>query len=222
MQNFDWLLPDPAANHELDWLTSDIIFHFDEPTPDFGTISTTGFHNVPMAGLTRVNAFNSTGTSPDAAFLPSPATTTISHDAPFSDAPSPPGAYVSIPSSLPPSLATDEGSPPPPQPVRFQSVPPPEDKNDKRRRNTAASARFRAKKKMREAELERGVTELRARSEVLERRVLEQDLEIRWLRAMVAQSRGKRTRDEDGVGARNVGARNALSLHQPSRSFSIV
>ncbi|KAJ3170489.1 hypothetical protein HK101_011335 [Irineochytrium annulatum] len=75
--------------------------------------------------------------------------------------------------------------------------------DDKRRRNTAASARFRAKKKMREAELERSAGELRVKTEQLERKVAEQEMEIRWLRQLVSErSSGKRLRDiyeENGI-----------------------
>ncbi|CAI2165982.1 14604_t:CDS:2 [Funneliformis geosporum] len=50
---------------------------------------------------------------------------------------------------------------------------------DKRRRNTAASARFRVKKKMREQALERTAREMTAKAETLEGRVRELEMEIK-------------------------------------------
>ncbi|OAD76794.1 basic-leucine zipper transcription factor, partial [Phycomyces blakesleeanus NRRL 1555(-)] len=57
--------------------------------------------------------------------------------------------------------------------------------DDKRRRNTAASARFRQKKKMREQALELTAKEMTAKTERLENRVKELEMEAKWLRALV-------------------------------------
>jgi chromosome condensin MukBEF ATPase and DNA-binding subunit MukB len=62
---------------------------------------------------------------------------------------------------------------------------------DKRRRNTLASARFRAKKKMREQALEKDHKEMTAKIDKLEVRIKELELENKWLRGLVVQ--GKRT-----------------------------
>ncbi|KAK3829225.1 MAG: hypothetical protein J3Q66DRAFT_270671, partial [Benniella sp.] len=56
---------------------------------------------------------------------------------------------------------------------------------DKRRRNTAASARFRQKKRLREQILEKTAKEMTAKSELLEGRVRELEMEIKWLRGLV-------------------------------------
>ncbi|TFK76787.1 hypothetical protein BDN72DRAFT_873335 [Pluteus cervinus] len=56
---------------------------------------------------------------------------------------------------------------------------------EKRRRNTAASARFRIKKKMRTTNLERSVSDLTGRAEELEREVADLRRENGWLKEIV-------------------------------------
>ncbi|CEP13638.1 hypothetical protein [Parasitella parasitica] len=58
---------------------------------------------------------------------------------------------------------------------------------DKRKRNTAASARFRMKKKLREQALEQTAKEMTLKAEALEKRVLELEKEAKWLRALVVE-----------------------------------
>ncbi|CAG8506099.1 4894_t:CDS:2 [Ambispora leptoticha] len=58
---------------------------------------------------------------------------------------------------------------------------------DKRRRNTAASARFRIKKKMREQALEHTAKEMTAKAEMLEGKVKELELEVKWLRSLIVE-----------------------------------
>jgi len=60
---------------------------------------------------------------------------------------------------------------------------------DKRRRNTLASARFRAKKKMREQALEKDHKEMSAKIEKMESRIKELELENKWLRGLVVQNK---------------------------------
>jgi chromosome condensin MukBEF ATPase and DNA-binding subunit MukB len=60
---------------------------------------------------------------------------------------------------------------------------------DKRRRNTLASARFRAKKKLREQALEKDHKEMSTKIERLENRIKELELENKWLRGLVVQSK---------------------------------
>ncbi|KAG0174364.1 hypothetical protein DFQ28_006653 [Apophysomyces sp. BC1034] len=59
--------------------------------------------------------------------------------------------------------------------------------DDKRRRNTAASARFRLKKKVREQQMEQTVREMTEKSERLEDRARELELEIKWLRSLLIE-----------------------------------
>lgn len=58
---------------------------------------------------------------------------------------------------------------------------------DKRKRNTAASARFRIKKKMREQSMEKTVREMTEKSTGLEDRVRELELEVKWLRGLLIE-----------------------------------
>jgi len=64
---------------------------------------------------------------------------------------------------------------------------------DKRRRNTAASARFRLKKKEREAELERSTKDMSRHCEDLQKKVSELETENRWLRELITE-RGRNRR----------------------------
>ena len=61
---------------------------------------------------------------------------------------------------------------------------------DKRRRNTAASARFRVKKKMREQTLEKTVKDTMDKNGVLESRVSQLELENRWLKNLITEKNG--------------------------------
>ncbi|KAI8919868.1 hypothetical protein DFJ77DRAFT_450326 [Powellomyces hirtus] len=63
---------------------------------------------------------------------------------------------------------------------------------DKRRRNTAASARFRLKKKQREQALEQTAKEMSDKAAQLERRVQEYEMELKWLRQLVTDRDGKK------------------------------
>jgi hypothetical protein len=58
---------------------------------------------------------------------------------------------------------------------------------DKRRRNTAASARFRIKKKQREQSLEKNVRAMTEKSTGLENRVRELELEIKFLKGLLIE-----------------------------------
>ncbi|KAF9885333.1 hypothetical protein FE257_013050 [Aspergillus nanangensis] len=62
---------------------------------------------------------------------------------------------------------------------------------DKRRRNTAASARFRVKKKMREQALETTVKETNDKNTALEARVTALELENQWLKNLITEKNGK-------------------------------
>ncbi|KAI9284508.1 hypothetical protein BC943DRAFT_64092 [Umbelopsis sp. AD052] len=65
--------------------------------------------------------------------------------------------------------------------------------DDKRRRNTAASARFRIKKKQREQALERTAKEMTEKSDRLESRVKELEMEIKWLRSLLLEKDSRQT-----------------------------
>lgn len=58
---------------------------------------------------------------------------------------------------------------------------------DKRKRNTAASARFRVKKKQKVQNMEKIVGEMTEKSEALQKRACELEQEIKWLRGLLIQ-----------------------------------
>jgi hypothetical protein len=58
---------------------------------------------------------------------------------------------------------------------------------DKRRRNTAASARFRVKKKQREQALEQTANEMSDKCTQLEERIGELEMENKWLRNLITE-----------------------------------
>lgn len=64
---------------------------------------------------------------------------------------------------------------------------------DKRRRNTAASARFRVKKKQREAALEKSAKEMSEKVSILETRVQQLETENAWLKGLITEKNGGRT-----------------------------
>lgn len=66
---------------------------------------------------------------------------------------------------------------------------------DKRRRNTAASARFRIKKKQREQALEQTAKEMTEKADRLEGRVKELELEIKWLRSILIEKESRTSDD---------------------------
>lgn len=58
---------------------------------------------------------------------------------------------------------------------------------DKRRRNTAASARFRVKKKQREQALERSAKEMSDKVAALEGRINQLETENKWLKNLITE-----------------------------------
>lgn len=62
---------------------------------------------------------------------------------------------------------------------------------DKRRRNTAASARFRVKKKVREQTLEKTVKDTTDKNAALEARVTALELENQWLKNLITEKNGR-------------------------------
>ncbi|KAL8767048.1 MAG: hypothetical protein Q9209_006342 [Squamulea sp. 1 TL-2023] len=62
---------------------------------------------------------------------------------------------------------------------------------DKRRRNTAASARFRVKKKQREQALEKTAKELNNKTATLEQKIGQLQTENEWLKNLITEKKGK-------------------------------
>ncbi|KAF2199694.1 hypothetical protein GQ43DRAFT_106434 [Delitschia confertaspora ATCC 74209] len=66
---------------------------------------------------------------------------------------------------------------------------------DKRRRNTAASARFRVKKKQREQALEKTAKEMSDKVQILESRITQLEMENNWLKGLITEKNEKSTPD---------------------------
>ncbi|PGH20827.1 hypothetical protein AJ80_03454 [Polytolypa hystricis UAMH7299] len=98
---------------------------------------------------------------------------------------------------------------------------------DKRRRNTAASARFRIKKKEREKNMERTVKDVTAKNATLEARITQLEMENRWLKNLITEKNGSMVSDSDLPGMfkkfqESAAASPDQQPHQPSqqtRSF---
>ena len=71
---------------------------------------------------------------------------------------------------------------------------------DKRRRNTAASARFRVKKKQREQALEKSAKDMSDKMQALEGRINQLETENKWLKNLITE-RGERKTDGEDVAA---------------------
>lgn len=80
---------------------------------------------------------------------------------------------------------------------------------DKRRRNTAASARFRIKKKLKEQEMEKNISMLKENSRKLEQKIQHLEMENRLLKNLVVERGAKRDSDE----LANLRKRAKLSLN---------
>ncbi|KAI8821389.1 uncharacterized protein EV422DRAFT_40550 [Fimicolochytrium jonesii] len=101
-----------------------------------------------------------------------------------------------------------------------------ESEQEKRRRNTAASARFRAKRKIRDQTLEKTAREMTDKAQLLERRLRECEMEVKWLRQLVTQqddpSAGKkRLRDlyeENGLVFYEGTTATGCGIEAPSQS----
>lgn len=70
-------------------------------------------------------------------------------------------------------------------------------KEDRRRRNTAASARFRVKKKEREKGMEKKYNDVMTRNEKLEARLTHLETENVWLRNLITEKSGLSLADKD-------------------------
>lgn len=91
---------------------------------------------------------------------------------------------------------------------------------DKRRRNTAASARFRVKKKMREQALEKSLKETNDKNDALEARVSQLELENHWLRGLIMEKNGTQERDEQSEKAISDMFKNYLASQNTDSSTS--
>lgn len=83
---------------------------------------------------------------------------------------------------------------------------------DKRRRNTAASARFRVKKKQREQALEKTAKEMSEKVNMLEVRIQQLETENAWLKGLITEKNGGQTSRSELVAR--------LSKHEEATSSS--
>jgi hypothetical protein len=75
----------------------------------------------------------------------------------------------------------------PSRPLSFEEASRLAAEEDKRRRNTAASARFRIKKKQREQALEKSAKEMTEKVTVLESRIQQLETENKWLKNLIME-----------------------------------
>ncbi|ODQ54758.1 hypothetical protein SAICODRAFT_69941 [Saitoella complicata NRRL Y-17804] len=113
--------------------------------------------------------------------------------------PSAPGAPVHLPYSTAPTPSHSDSYSPTPSSLKRKPTSDPLDEDlhpsssrtaveeDKRRRNTAASARFRLKKKEREQALEKTAKDMTDKVVVLEQRMRELEQENKWLKSLLIE-----------------------------------
>jgi len=84
---------------------------------------------------------------------------------------------------------------------------------DKRRRNTAASARFRVKKKQREQALEKSAKEMSDKVAALESRINQLETENKWLKNLVMEKNNKEGEGKEDLAAlwKKFSQENAVS-----------
>ncbi|EAW10116.1 putative bZIP transcription factor (MetR) [Aspergillus clavatus NRRL 1] len=174
------------------------------PDLEFLNLLGDGFGNMPDFSAPNLNSANSQPPSIATPQFPEvPSVSTGIASAPYNVKPSPAQSTSSATSpSIPASSPIAAAAP--------ASVAPPKRKNtqktaaisveeaarvaaeeDKRRRNTAASARFRVKKKLREQALEKTVKETNEKNAALEARVTALELENQWLKNLITEKNGK-------------------------------
>ena len=85
----------------------------------------------------------------------------------------------------------------PNRPLSFEEASRLAAEEDKRRRNTAASARFRIKKKQREQALEKSAKEMNEKVAALENRIQQLETENKWLKNLIMEKNEKAEKGED-------------------------
>ncbi|KAJ3099068.1 hypothetical protein HDU97_003501 [Phlyctochytrium planicorne] len=208
MWNFDWLLPVETDSSAADeWLNADAVFQFDGVEDDLRMpIASTTASSSPAATInTPSSTILSASSSPASAqgLIHSPLQSDPSSSTPasISDLPVFPqlslsqfNALSAIPALSHLDFKQDIPSTPAPSADPYTTKTGEKAVvDDKRRRNTAASARFRAKKKLREMALENTAKEMMAKAEMLERRLSEYEMEIKWLRQVVTEQFPRKT-----------------------------
>lgn len=88
---------------------------------------------------------------------------------------------------------------------------------DKRRRNTAASARFRVKKKQREAALEKSAKELNDKMSALESKITQLETENQWLKKLLLEkNEGASAKDDIPKSANGTRTKDEITVKEVS------
>lgn len=204
---------DLNLEQELALFTNTDFTEFDSigPMPDDGLNFDVGDNTNSAENGTKVQGLLTNPTSPSTAALqsgdsyytnyphriqPAPSLATYSESASFS----PPVGSSPISPDPPHSAAlkrkVDVIASASPQPILLDQQSRLAAEEDKRRRNTAASARFRVKKKQREQALERTVKEVNDKNTALEAKIKQLQMENIWLKDLVTEKNGKQTKEE--------------------------
>jgi hypothetical protein len=175
------------------------------PDMEFLDLLRDGFGNMPDFSAANLNSINSQFPAQDTQFSTIPSIPSGLSNAPFnanptpsqssSSAASPAGPATSPIAAQAPSATTAAGpkrkNTQKPAPMSVEEAARIAAEEDKRRRNTAASARFRVKKKLREQALEKTVKETTEKNAALEARVTALELENQWLKNLITEKNGK-------------------------------
>jgi Basic region leucine zipper len=201
---------DINLDEELAMFTNTDFTHFDIPSiPDAGTANfdlddnPTANDNIKyeelLAGTTPPSVLIGTSAAEPVPLFPN-------YNTPIQPAP-PANAFTVNPQRRPSSVTPSAASPQtqPAKKRKADAVSPAVSteeqsrlaaEEDKRRRNTAASARFRVKKKQREATLERTVKEVNDKNAQLQAKVSQLEMENKWLKDLIVEKNGNQSKEE--------------------------
>jgi hypothetical protein len=204
---------DINIDDDLAMFTNTDFTHFDLPSmPDAGATNFDLDDNATPADNIKYEDLLAGTTSPSM-LLDSSADITPSEPVPFYPnyntpiQPAPPANGFQV-NPQPPSSVASSTTSPQTQPSKRRKTDAPSPavsaeehsrlaaEEDKRRRNTAASARFRVKKKQREAALERTVKEVNDKNAQLQAKVNQLEMENKWLKNLIVEKNGNQSKEE--------------------------
>lgn len=185
------------TNLDVPGLPEDGAFNFDL-SPDPEVQDSLKFEELLSASGPSTD-FDASGTVPDAVAHSRPQSFFTSYNTPIQPAPT-----STFPTSEPVQRGVSHGDA---THSRLTSIAPTENasaeeksrlaaEEDKRRRNTAASARFRVKKKQREQALEKTLKETQEKNSKLEAKITQLELENQWLKDLITEKNGLSSREE--------------------------
>ncbi|KIX05289.1 uncharacterized protein Z518_06161 [Rhinocladiella mackenziei CBS 650.93] len=199
---------DLDLNQDLAMFTNTDFTHFDIPLPEDGSFQ---FDlNDPKNNQNVKYEELLSGPEPVRNYQPSTMTTSAAESSPYyatyntpiQPAPAPGFGNVENPnSSSAPAAGGPHNSRRKGEPVDLDALSPEEKsrlaaEEDKRRRNTAASARFRVKKKQREQALERTVKDVQDKNSKLEAKIAQLEMENKWLKDLITEKNGLQSKEE--------------------------